>query len=436
MSQKNITRVSGSQVKIDFVVTPDEAKPYLDQAVIDISTHSPLKGFRPGKATYENIARAYGEMKIWQQAFEKIARAQFMSSALAEDLDTIGTPSLEMEKLVPGNNIEFSMTVDILPSVERLADYSKTLLKWKPRVINEKDIADALKEMQNMHRVEVVADHEAKKEDLVVVDLDILKDNVLIEGGTSRGFKVYMNEAQYIPGFSDKLLGVKSGEERNFELPFPEDHFNKMLAGQQVKFNVTVKDIYELQLPDVNDAFAKKLGIDSLDTLKELLKKNIQDEANKKTDQSCEIELMDILIAKSAFSQIPELLINEEVRRMLLELEKGVDDQGMKMEDYLVSIKKTKDQLRVEFIPQAIKRIQSAILLKEIGKQEKCAVAEKDVDTEIDRILETIKQTDTETRERVSSPEYREYITSSMKNRNVLHLLKTKVVEGYPSTHV
>lgn len=432
MSSVNVTRLPKSQVKIDFVVSVEEVAPFLEQAVNDISTNKPIKGFRPGKATYEDVKRAYGEMLIWETAFERIVRAKYVKAVLEQDLETIGSPSVDMGKLVPGQDIEFSVMADLMPGVDRLADYSQPLVEYKPRKVGEKDVDAALQELRTMRRVEVAVDRAAGKEDLVIADLDILKDHVAIEGGASRGFKVYLNEAQYIPGFADKLVGIKKGEKRVFDMPFPEDHFNKQLAGQPVTFEVTAKDVYELQIPELNDEFAKAVGLETLDKLKELLTTNLQNEADQKADDATEVEMLDKIVKESRFSEIPDILMNEEVRRMLSELQQGVEQQGGHMEDYLSSIKKSMDQLRLDLIPQAMQRIQAAVALKNIAKKEQITVTDEEIDAEIDKILATVKPGDTQTRERLASPEYRDYVATAMKNRRVLGLLKTKAVKGYP----
>ena len=433
MTPATITRLPKSQVKLDFKVSVEEAQPYLDQAVTDISTNRPIKGFRPGKATYADVKNAYGEMAIWESAFERIVRSRYVAAILENNLDTIGSPSVEVGKLVPGQELEFSMTADLMPDVERLAEYSKPLVEYKPREVGDKDVDAALEELRSMRRVEVVVDRAAGKEDLVIADLDITKDHVAIEGGASRGFKVYLNEAQYIPGFADKLVGVKKGEVRTFELPFPEDHFNKQLSGQNVTFTVTAKDVYELQKPELNDEFAKNVGVESLDKLKGLLRENIQKEENQKADDSAEIQLLEKLVKDSRFHEIPELLVNEEVRRMLGELENSIDQQGMDMEKYLENLKKTKDQLRMDFIPQAMQRIHTAILLKEVARLEGVTVPDDELDAEIDKLLSTVKSGDMQTRERLLSAEYREYVASSLRNRKTLAILKLKGVKGYPN---
>jgi trigger factor len=429
MQKPTITHLPQSRVEFKFTVTPDEAKPYLDQAVTDISNAKPLKGFRPGKAGYEDVKREYGEMAIWEAAIERIIRAQYVKAVLNEKIEVVGSPQIAVEKLVPNQDVSFKAIATVMPRVTNLVDYSAPLVERKKKVVGEKEVTHAIEDLQKMRRVEVVVDRAATKEDMVLIDLEIKKDHVTVEGGVSRDYRVYLNEEQYIPGFADKLVGVKKGDVKSFEMEFPKDHYNKQLAGQMVEFAVTVKDVFELQLPTLDDVFAKTLGAESLDKLKELLQKNLQQEEDQRSLEASEIELLAKLSKGSRFSEIPELLVNEEVRRMLKELESTAEQQGMDMKDYLASIKKTKDDLTLDFIPRALERIQTALLIKEVGKREKIDVTEEEVDAEQDRILDSLKETDTETRNLVASPDYREYMAVQMKNRRVVELLRKKGIK-------
>lgn len=429
MHQPTVTRLPKSQAKIDFIVSPEEAKPYLDAAVVDISNAKPLKGFRPGKATYEDIKRAYGEMIIWETALERLVRAHYVKTILDQHLDSVGSPAIEVGKLVPGSDIEFSVTVNLMPTATSLADYSKPLVEKRHRKVAEEDISKALKELQTMRRVEVVVDRAATKDDMAVVDLEIKKDRVIVEGGTSHDYRVYLNEPQYIPGFADKLVDAKKGDAKSFELEFPKDHYNKMLAGNNLEFSVTVKDIYELQLPPLDDAFAQTLGVETIEKLRELIMTNLQAEADQKSDEATEIELLEKLVKDSRFSEIPDLITTEEVRRMLAELEHSIVQQGGNMKDYLSSIKKSMDEMRLDFVPRAIQRIQTAVLLKEVAKKEEIAVSDSEIDAEVDKIIAALKPEDREGREQVVSPEYREYVGVQMKNRKVVAMLKEKGIK-------
>ncbi len=429
MSSPKITFLPKSQVELKFAVTSEEAKPYLEQAVTEISTAKPIKGFRPGKAGYDDVKREYGEMLIWETALERIVRANYVKTVLDENIDTLGSPHISVDKLVPGQDIEFTVTASVMPQVTNLMDYTQPLAEVKKHEIKDEEADKAIQDLRKMRRTETAVDRALTLDDLAIIDLEITKDNVPVEGGTSRDYRVYLNEAHYIPGFAQKLEGAKKGETVKFELEFPKEHYTKALAGQKAGFTATVKDVLELKLPELNDEFAKNLGLESLAKLQELIKSNLQQEADSKAEEAAEIEMLEKLVKGSRFSDIPDNLVNEEVHRMLHELEDGVEEQGGNMEDYLSSLKKTKDQLKLDLVPQAILRVQTAVALKEIAGRENCEVDEKELDAEIDRILERIKPEDKEVRERVSSAEYRDYVSAQIKNRKTLKALKEKALK-------
>lgn len=428
MSSVNITPLPKSEVKIEFTITLEEAKPYLEEAVKELTTAKPLPGFRPGHATYEDAKRAFGEMKILETALERVVRAFYVKTILSEGIDTVGSPSIAIDQLTPGQPIKFSVIAPVEPKVTEFPDLAKCRIIMKTKIIGDDQVESAIQEMRKMRRSEARVDRPATMEDLVLIDLEMKKDRVILDGGSGKDYRVYLNEEHYIPGFTKELVGIKAGDERTFNLSFPAGHYQKHLAGQNVEFTAKAKGVFELQSPEVNDAFAKGVGLDTMEKLREKLKENLTLEAEQKSREASEIELLEKLVDAAKFSELPDLLVNEEVRRMIHELEHGVEEQGMKWQEYLSSIKKTTDELKLDFVPQAVRRIKTAILIKAFAKQEKISVSEEEMDQEVDRILSHIKSEDKETRERMSSPEYREYIAVQLRNLKVLEWLKGKCI--------
>lgn len=422
-----ITKLPGSLVEMKFVVTPEEAQPYLDQASIDLQASKPIPGFRPGKAPYDEVKKTFGEMKLWETALERIVRAKYVHAILEDKVDTIGSPAISIDQLVPGQNLKFTVTAPVMPIVLNLISYDQPLIERKTKEVKDTEVDSAIEDLRKMRRQEAVVDRPATKEDMAVVDLEITKDKVIVEGGTSKNYRIYLSEPHYIPGFADQLVGLKKGDTKSFELAFPKDHYQKHLSGQKVTFAVVVNDVFELKVPELNDEFAKSVGLDSLQKLRLVLLENLTKEAEQKSDESSEIQLLEKLVDGSKFSEVPELLVNEEVRRMFSELEHAAEHQGMKMEDYLSQLKKSVDQIKLDMVPQAIRRVQTAVLIKEVSKKENVIVTEDEIDAELDRILSKVE--DKETRDRVSSPEYRDYLMAQMKNRKTLEILKKKGIK-------
>lgn len=435
MQAPTIEKLPGSKVKLSFVVTPEEAKPYIDETVAELSQSKPIPGFRPGKAPYAEIVKAFGEMTIWEHALERIVRARYVAAILENDLDPVGSPEISVEKLTPNQDLAFTVIAPVAPIVEVMADYKKERVVFKANDVSDEQVEKAMKELRMMQRKETASTEPVDKEGMIIIDLEIKKDNVVLEDGTANNYRIYLTEPHYIPGFTDQLIGMKEGEEKTFTLNFPEEHYQKHLAGQPVDFHVKAKSVFKLELPELNDDFAKTLGQASMDDLKALVKKNMSLEEEGRAREKSEIELLEKLVDESRFSDVAEMLVNEETIKMIGELERSVEERNMKMSDYLASIKKTRDELKLEFVPQALRRIRAATLIKHVAKAEGIKISDEEVDAEVDRILLGIPETDKDTRDRVTSPEYREYVAIMMRNRKALNLLRKSGITGYPEEH-
>jgi trigger factor len=428
MQEPTINQPPKSRVELKFVVTPEEAQPYLDKAAEDLQSQKAIKGFRPGKAPYSAVKAEFGEMKIWETALERIVRARYVHTIVEKNIEAVGSPEISVDTLTPGQDIAFTVRAAVMPTAEKIAEYSKPLVKKELVSVKTEEVDAAVQELQKMRRKEMIVDVSATKEHMVEIDMEMKKDNVAIEDGAAQKYRVYLNEEHYIPGFAKQLVGLKRGEDKTFELELPKEHYNKNLAGKKLSFVVHVHDVYELALPKLDDAFAGELGFDTFAKLREALQENLLKEKRQKSEEAAEVELLETLTKESRFSDIPELLVNEEVRRMFDELMQAAESQGMKKEDYLAQLKKTPDEIKLDMVPRALDRIKVAVLIRAIATQEKIDVTDKELDTEVDRVLSGLKD-NTELRERVSSPEYRDYMRTQMKNRKTIELLKEKAIE-------
>ena len=420
----------GSKVELKFTVAPAEAKPYIDKVVEEISIGKQIPGFRPGKAPYAEVVKvAGGEMQVWQMAFERVVRAFYVKTVLEKGLETIGSPEVAVDQLTPGQDIKFTCTVAVMPTIIKSENIEIPFVELRIKEIKDADVEEGVQELRKMRRQEVVTDETADKDGLIIVDLEMKKDGVVLEGGVAKEYKIYLNEDHYIPKLTEQLIGMKKGEHKTFTLPFPKEHYQKAYAGKDVDFDVDVKEVYKVVLPEANDEFAKTLGVDSIQALRDLLRYNLTSENERKALDVAEVELLETLVKKSSFTEVPEILIKEEVRRIFEEIRRDVENRGGRMEDYLSSLKKSPDEMRLELIPQAIKRVQTAIYIRNAAKENGVEISDKELDEEIDRILSRVD--DKETRDHVSSPDYRDYVATMMRNRKTLEILKEKGIKNY-----
>lgn len=419
-------KLEKAQAILTFTIAPAEYKKDLEAAALRLSERAAIKGFRPGKAPYDVVKQQLGEVKILEEAAEHIVERTYFAAIKEEKLQTVGLPQISIKKLAPGNDLVYEATVALLPTVV-VADFSKIKVERQEKKVGDKEVAEVLENLRKMQPKELPKTGPAAKEDKVTIDMDMFIDNIPVEGGQAKNHHVYLNEPHYVAGLAEQLVGLKKDDTKEFALPFPKEHYQKHLAGKNVDFKVKVNEVFELQYADLDDAFAKTLGKESLEKLKELLLSNLRAEAEKKEDQRVEIAILDQLIRQSTFGDLPEILIDSEKRKMFYELKHDLDRRGIAIEQYLRDIKKTEEQIFKDFTEQAVKRAQAALVSRQIAL-DNAIVADK---AEMDKEIEAIKKTyadEKSVKENLKRPEVLDTIAATIRNRKVIAFVRGKAL--------
>jgi trigger factor len=426
----NITKQSlpKSQLELTVELSAEEFKPYVLRGAESVSSEVKIEGFRPGKAPYEILKAKIGEMTILEEA-ARIAINKTIDKAIAENVDgePVGQPQVNITKLAPDNPMEYKVILALLPEI-KLGDYKNAKVKMRKEEAQDEEVLKTIEHLRESRVKEKIVEREVKEGDKVIVDIEMFLDNVPIEGGQGKGAVVIISKDYIVPGFDKNLIGAKKNERRDFKLPYPEGHHMKNIAGKMVEFKVAVKEVYERELPELNDAFAESFGHKKFDELKENIKKSIEHEKKHKAEEKAEIEMLDKIIAKTKFGDIPETLVNHEAEIMLAELEHSVASQGGKFEDYLTSIKKIREQLILDLLPDAVKRVKSALLIREIAKAEKIDVSEKEIEEAQENLLRQYKGYE-KVEEKIKEEGYKNYLRNVLNNRKVIEKLKEWNVE-------
>lgn len=425
--QHTLKHLGKSKIELIITVPVAEYQANMQSAAIRISERAAIKGFRPGKAPYNVVKEQIGEIKILEEAMQSIVEKNYYEAVKAENLETIGMPQISLQKFAPGNDLEFKAEVALLPKVT-LADISKIKVDKKEVKATPAQVDDMLSNLKKMQAKEVTKNGVATKEDKLLIDLDMFIENVPIEGGQARNHQVYLNEPHYIPGLAEELVGLKKDESKEFSLKFPAEHYQKHIAGKNVDFKVKINEVFELQYPELSDEFAKSLGQESLVKLKELLTANITKEEEKKEDQRIEAAILDQMIEKSSFEEIPDTIITAEKQKMFYELKHDLDERGISMEQYLQDIKKTEDQIFQEFQSGAEKRAKAALISRQVSKDNNMVVSKEELDQEIEAIRAAYPDNEQVT-ENLKRAEVIDTIASTIQNRKVMSLLKEKIVK-------
>ena len=417
-----VKQLPKSQVELIIEITSEELKPYLDQAVSAIAKDAKISGFRPGKVPFDVLAKQVGDMHIYQQAAEKAVTKTFPKALAEQQLITVGQPQISIEKIAPHNPLIYKAIVALLPKV-KLGNYKGIREKKKAISIEQEEIDHTIGNIRKMFGKEKRVQRGIQKTDKVEIDMDTYVDKVPIDGGTSKNHKIVVGEGHFIPGFEEALLDMIEGQSSEIKLTFPKEYHRKDLAGRPVIFKVKVNSVNEVELPPVDDNFAKMVGrFEKLDELHKQIEENLKQEKNSKEHQRWELAVIDKIISQSTYDEIPDILVDSELDKMLHELESEVTDQGMKFEDYLTSIKKSKDDLKKEFRGRAEKRVKTAIALRQIAKVESIVVNDRELVAEIEK-EKTRHQSNPEIIQQIKTEEYRNYLKTVMRSRKVFEFL-------------
>jgi len=413
-------KIEKSQIEFSVELPYEEFKPFVEQGAQEMSKDMKIEGFRPGRAPFNIIKAKVGEMAILQEAAHIAINKMFakiLDEQLGED-EAIGQPSVEITKLAPENPLSFKIVMATLPSVE-LGAYKDLKVKRTEAKADDKEVESTIEYLRESRAKEVVVDREVKKGDKLIANVEMFLDKVPLEGGQAKDTTIMVGKEYFVPGFDDQVVGAKKGEVKEFSLPYPKDFHQKNIAGKNVEFRVTIKEVFEREVPLADDELAKAFGAKDMSELKASIKNDVESHKKFEADRKTELDVLDKVLSGAKFGDIPDMLINNESQKMMMELEENVSRQGGKMKDYLKSIKKTSDQLVMEMLPEAVRRVKTALIIRQVAKIEKVDATDKEVEEKQNALLEQYKGYP-KVEGRIKDPNYRTYLKNSIINQKVI----------------
>ena len=377
---------------VEFEITVPEAEVLagMNSAANKISADVGIKGFRKGTVPANILEQHIGKEKIFEEACYLIADKKFAKAIESEKIKIIGRPKMEILKMAIGNPFVFKITVPVYPDIE-LADYKAIAEKIKGEKkeveIKEEEIQESLKWLQKSRRKEVLVNCPAKKGDLAEVDFEARVGGVKLEGGESRNHPLVLGESKFISGFDEQVENMSTGESKNFSLIAPADFTQASLRGKKIDFKVTLKAVYELALPEINDQFAALLGsFKDLNALKENIKAGIKME-KEAAEKDRSRQLFAKRVAEESKIEVADALIDEEMENMTHEMKHNLEEQGLNFDDYLSSIKKSGDELKKDLKVPAELRVKTSMIFPEISKREEISVSDEELEKKANELV-------------------------------------------------
>jgi len=413
----DIAKLPKSEIELKIEVPVQEWQEFLADTAKELSRELKIEGFRPGYARIKIVEEKIGTNKILEEAAEHCVKKCYVRAILENNIEAIGQPEVSILKLAKDNPFEFKAKVAVMPEI-KLPDYKKIAAKIERKKVSveEKEVKEALSFVQKSRAKLTLKLGPCQKGDWVEIEYSSpqIETNKKIEDAFVLG------EGKMLSGFEENLEGLAENQEKKFFLAFPKNHFSKELVGKEIEFQVKLRSVKKLELPEITDEFAKGVGnFSDLAGLEKSLQEGIgMEKENAESQRVCQ-EILE-KIAKNSEVEIPEALVIREQNRMLDGLKQDISQKlGMTIEDYLTKIKKTEKELLDSFFSEAEKRIKNSLVLKEVSKKEDIKVSEEEVKTETQKIL--IKYPDLK---KLDPEQLKSYTEEVLENEKTFQLLE------------
>ncbi len=398
--EKNMAKLT---IEVDAAKVTEAIKKAYDKNKGKMS----VPGFRKGKVPQAMIEKMYGPEVFYEDA------ANFMiPDAYAEEVDNnkeleiVSQPKIDVVQLEKGKNFIFTAEVALKPPVE-LGKYKGVKIDKIETEVTDEDIDKEIKREQEANaRTITVTDRPVKDGDTAVIDFEGFMDGVAFEGGKGDNYPLVIGSHSFIPGFEEQIIGKNTGDEIDVNVTFPEDYNAKDLAGKPAVFKVKINEIKEKELPELDDEFASEVSeFDTMAEYREDVKKNLAEKKEKEAKDKKEDAVIEAII-KDSKMDIPEAMVDTQVRTMINDYARRLQSQGLSLEQYFMFTGLDMEKFTAQMKPGALKRIESRLVLEAIVKAEGFEVSDDEYEKELERMAEESKMELDKLKEYIGDDEY------------------------------
>ena len=380
-----------NMVKLVIEASAEEFEAGLNAAYNKNKNKISVPGFRKGKAPRKMIEQLYGSQIFFEDAANEIIPDAYADAAKESGLDIVSQPKVSIEQLEAGKPFIFAAEVAVRPEVE-LGEYKGVEVTKADAEVTDADVEEELKKVQDQNsRTVSVEDRAVKDGDMTVIDFEGFIDGEAFEGGKGENYPLTIGSHSFIDTFEEQMIGMNIGEEKELNVTFPEVYHAENLKGKPATFKVTVKEIKEKQLPELDDDFAQDVSdFDTLAEYKDDLKKKIAERKESEAKAKKESEAIEKVV-EAAKMDIPQAMIDTQVNRMLEDFAMRLQQQGLSVEQYFQYTGMTADKIMEEMKPEAVKRIKNSLVLEAVAKAENIEVSEEEFEAELQKMADMYK---------------------------------------------
>ena len=380
-----------NMVKLVIEATAEEFEAGLNTAYNKSKSKINVPGFRKGKAPRKIIEQLYGQEVFFEDAANAIIPDAYAKACIESELDIVSQPKISVTQLEKGKPFVFEAEVAVRPEVE-LGNYKGVEVAKVDTEATDADVEEEIKKVAEQNsRTITVEDRAVKDGDMTVIDFEGFIDGEAFEGGKGENYPLTIGSHSFIDNFEDQIIGMNIGDEKEINVTFPEDYHAEELKGKPATFKVSVKEIKEKQLPDIDDDFAQDVSdFDTLDEYKADLKKKIAERKEAEAKKQKETEAIEKIVADSKMD-IPQAMIDTQVTRMAEDFAQRLQQQGLSLEMYFKYTGLTAEKILDDMKPEAVKRIQNSLVLEAVAKAENIQVSDDEFNAELSKMAEMYK---------------------------------------------
>lgn len=423
-----VEKLEKNMAKLTIEVPAEEFEKALDGAYKKSRNRIAMPGFRRGKAPRKMIEKMYGDSVFYEDAANDIIPDAYEDAAKESGLEIVSRPEIGVEQIEKGSAFIFTATVAVKPEVT-LGDYKGIEIEKKTAEVTDEEVEDEIGRVrENNSRMITIDDRASQEGDTVIIDFDGYVDGEQFEGGQAEDYSLVLGSHTFIDNFEEQLIGKNPGESVEVHVTFPDAYQAEELRGKDAVFYVDINDIKVKELPDIDDEFAQDVSdFDTLDEYKEDLKKKLLENKEAALDREKEETVIGKIIENSQMD-IPEPMVDAQTRQMTQEFAQRLQSQGLSLEQYMQLTGFTPQKMVDELKPQALKRIQSRLVLEAVAAAENIEVSEEDFDKEIENMAEAYNMEKDKFSELVSDNE-KEQIRMDIAVQKAVELVVASAVE-------
>ena len=386
-----VEKLEKNMAKLTVEVSAEDFKAAIKKAYNKTKNRFAIPGFRKGKASQAVIEKMYGEAVFYEDAADEAINSTYAEAMKESGLDIVSRPEITVEQIGKDQAFIYSALVAVKPEVT-LGEYKGVEVEKADAAVTAEDVEAELKRVQEQNaRLLTVEDRPVADGDQTVIDFEGFVDGKGFEGGKAEDYPLTIGSHSFIDTFEEQLIGKNIGEECEVNVTFPTEYHAAELAGKPAMFKVTVKEIKVKELPALDDEFASEVSeFDTLDEYKQDIEKKLQERKEKAAASQNEDRVV-AKVVENASMEIPEKMIDAQVDNMLRETAQRMQSQGLSMDLYMKYTGMTADQMKAQMRPEAVKRIQTRLVLEAVVKAENIETSEGKLDEEIAKMAEAYK---------------------------------------------